>query len=113
MKLRGILLTVIALTLLFTGYRVFSSTYKPVNNSTTFSAKVIDKIQSKDKYIIEVVDVNNNDRTGKVIVNDENVWNLIENKREYFMVVNYKSSKMYTPLFSEGKAKLQQIEIVK
>ncbi|ODG93442.1 hypothetical protein BED47_03915 [Gottfriedia luciferensis] len=113
MKLRGILLTIIALTLLFTGYRVFSSTYKPVNNSTTFSAKVIDKIQSKDKYIIEVVDVNNNDRTGKVIVNDENVWNLIENKREYFMVVNYKSSKMYTPIFSEGKATLQQIEIVK
>ena len=113
MKLRGILLTVIVLILLFTGYRVYSSRNKPVNNSSTFSAKVINKKQSKDKFIIEVVDVNNNNRTGKVIVNDENVWNLIENKREYFMVVNFRSSKMNTPIFSEGDATLQQIDIVK
>ncbi|MEE6449435.1 hypothetical protein RAH41_02560 [Gottfriedia acidiceleris] len=113
MKLRGMILIIIVLTIFFTGYSVYSSTYKPVNNSTTFSAKVIDKKQSKDKYIIEVVDVNNNNRTGNVIVNDENVWNLIENKREYFMVVNFKSIKRNTPIFSEGKATLQQIDIVK
>ncbi|XRG80761.1 hypothetical protein V5E38_10855 [Rossellomorea sp. GAMAL-10_SWC] len=113
MKLRGILLTVIALILIFTGYRAYSSTNKPVNNSTTTSMKVIDKIRSKDKYIIEVVGVNDKNITGKVIVKEENVWNLIEKKREYFMVLSFKSSKMYTTIFSEGKATLQQIDIVK
>ncbi|WP_129692007.1 hypothetical protein [Gottfriedia acidiceleris] len=113
MKLRGILLTVIVLILLFTGYRVYSSRNKPVNNSSTFSAKVIDKIRSKDKYIIEVVDVNDSNRTGKIIVNDENTWNLIEKKREYFMVATFKSNEIGAPIFSEGKATLQQIDIVK
>ncbi|MGG2027982.1 hypothetical protein AB1282_19975 [Gottfriedia sp. S16(2024)] len=78
MKFRGILLTVIALILIFTGYRAYSSTNKPVNNSTTTSMKVIDKIRSKDKYIIEVAGVNDKNITGKVIVKEENVWNLIE-----------------------------------
>ncbi|MGG0177565.1 hypothetical protein [Gottfriedia acidiceleris] len=78
MKMRGILFTVITMILLFTGYKVYSTTHKPVNHSTIFSAKVIDKIQLKDKNIIEVVDINNINKT--------------------------ENGKMDTPIFSEEKA---------
>jgi len=112
MKLRKVIYIPFAIIIFFTGYKVYYTYYKPLNNSTTISAKVIDKLHSKDKYIVEIVEVNNKGISGKVIIEEENIWNLIEKDREYFMVLNFESTKMHTQLFSEGAVTLQQIDIL-
>ncbi|MCK6258185.1 hypothetical protein LCY76_16545 [Fictibacillus sp. KIGAM418] len=108
MKFQKVFIVLISIGVLLTGYTVYSFNKEP-NHSTTFSARVLKKAHNGDKFTVQVQDTENKNRQGNVIIKSENVWNLIEKNKRYFIVVSYKSDK----LFSEGPASLQQIDKIK
>ncbi|KEF37571.1 hypothetical protein M670_03150 [Schinkia azotoformans MEV2011] len=84
-----------------------------LKNSSTINIEVLEKYKERGSFFIKVKQFESTNQEGIVEVRDENLWNVLEIGKKYFVVVSWTSQNFETNIFNGNDLKLEQIDLIK